>query len=49
MTTLGTNLIADCIFDFDDPEDVEGCTQEQRLELWGLQVGWVVWRAFTLF
>ena len=39
MTTLGTNLIADCIFDFDDPEDVEGCTQEQRLELWGLQVG----------
>jgi hypothetical protein len=39
MATIGTSLITDCIFDFEDPEELEGAGQEQRLELWGLQVG----------
>lgn len=39
MATMGTSLITDCIFDFEDPEELEGAGQEQRLELWGLQVG----------
>jgi hypothetical protein len=39
MATIGTSLITDCIFDFEDPEELEGAGLEQRLELWGLQVG----------
>lgn len=38
MTTLGTALISECIFDFEDPEELAGCGRNQRLELWGLQV-----------
>lgn len=38
MATFGTSLITDCIFDFDDPEQLQDVGMEQRLELWGLQV-----------
>jgi hypothetical protein len=38
MATFGTSLITDCIFDFDDPEQLQDIGMEQRLELWGLQV-----------
>jgi len=38
MATMGTSLITDCIFDFEDPEELDGMGQEQRVELWGLQV-----------
>jgi hypothetical protein len=38
MATFGTSLITDCIFDFDDPEQLQTVGMEQRLELWGLQV-----------
>jgi kinesin family protein 4/21/27 len=38
MATFGTSLITDCIFDFDDPEQLQEVGLEQRLELWGLQV-----------
>lgn len=38
MATFGTSLITDCIFDFDDPEQLQGVGMKQRLELWGLQV-----------
>lgn len=39
MATFGTSLITDCIFDFEDPEQLAGVGLQQRLELWGLQVG----------
>lgn len=39
MATFGTSLITDCIFDFDDPEQLQDVGLDQRLELWGLQVG----------
>lgn len=38
MATFGTNMISSCIFDFDDPEDLEEFAVEERIELWGLQV-----------
>lgn len=38
MATFGTSLITDCIFDFEDPEQLQDCELQQRLELWGLQV-----------
>ncbi|KAI8464145.1 MAG: P-loop containing nucleoside triphosphate hydrolase protein [Monoraphidium minutum] len=38
MATMGTSLITDCIFDFEDPQELEGAGPEQRLELWGLQI-----------
>jgi hypothetical protein len=38
MATFGTSLITDCIFDFDDPVQLQDVGLEQRLELWGLQV-----------
>lgn len=38
MATVGTNMIATCIYDFEDPEDLEDLGVEQRIELWGLQV-----------
>ena len=38
MATFGTNMISPCIFDFDDPEDLEEFAVEERIELWGLQV-----------
>jgi hypothetical protein len=38
MATFGTSLITDCIFDFDDPDQLQDVGLEQRLELWGLQV-----------
>lgn len=39
MATFGTSLITDCIFDFEDPEQLTEVGLQQRLELWGLQVG----------
>jgi hypothetical protein len=39
MATFGTSLITDCIFDFEDPEQLADVGLQQRLELWGLQVG----------
>lgn len=39
MATVGTNMISTCIYDFEDPEDLEDLGVEQRIELWGLQVG----------
>lgn len=41
MATFGTSLITNCIFDFEDPEEVASYSQQQRLELWGLQVCWL--------
>ncbi|WIA34627.1 hypothetical protein OEZ86_012944 [Tetradesmus obliquus] len=38
MATFGTSLITDCIFDFEDPEQLAGVGLQQRLELWGLQI-----------
>lgn len=38
MATFGTSLITDCIFDFEDPEQLQDTQLQQRLELWGLQV-----------
>jgi len=38
MATVGTNMIATCIYDFDDPEDLEMTGVERRIELWGLQI-----------
>jgi hypothetical protein len=38
MATFGTNMISSCIFDFDDPEELEEFAVEERIELWGLQV-----------
>jgi kinesin family protein 4/21/27 len=38
MATFGTSLITDCIFDFEDPEQLAEVGLQQRLELWGLQV-----------
>ncbi len=38
MATLGTSLIADVIFDLEDPEALAGHSPQQRIELWGLQV-----------
>lgn len=38
MATFGTNMISSCIFDFEDPEDLETFAVEERIELWGLQV-----------
>lgn len=38
MATFGTSLITDCIFDFEDPEQLQNTPMQQRLELWGLQV-----------
>jgi hypothetical protein len=38
MATFGTNMISSCIFDFEDPEDLEEFAVEERIELWGLQV-----------
>jgi hypothetical protein len=37
MATFGTNMISSCIFDFDDPEELEEFAVEERIELWGLQ------------
>ena len=38
MATFGTNMISSCIFDFDDPDELEEFAVEERIELWGLQV-----------
>ncbi|KAF6261928.1 P-loop containing nucleoside triphosphate hydrolase protein [Scenedesmus sp. NREL 46B-D3] len=38
MATFGTSLITDCIFDFEDPEQLAEVGLQQRLELWGLQL-----------
>ncbi|GLC45429.1 hypothetical protein PLESTB_000619800 [Pleodorina starrii] len=38
MATFGTNMIASCIFDFDDPEDLRYYGVDERIELWGLQI-----------
>jgi kinesin family protein 4/21/27 len=37
MATFATSLITDCIFDFEDPEELSEVVLGQRLELWGLQ------------
>ena len=42
MATMGTSLISDCIFDFEDPPELAAAGgaagAERRLELWGLQI-----------
>ncbi|EFJ50779.1 inversion kinesin InvA [Volvox carteri f. nagariensis] len=38
MATFGTNMIASCIFDFDDPDDLRYYGVDERIELWGLQI-----------
>ncbi|KAG2492591.1 hypothetical protein HYH03_009252 [Edaphochlamys debaryana] len=38
MATFGTNMIASCIFDFEDPEDLRYYGVDERIELWGLQI-----------
>jgi hypothetical protein len=38
MATFGTSLIRDCIFAFDEPQELAAVETGQRLELWGLQV-----------
>ncbi len=39
MATVGTALISGCIFEYKDPEAVSQHKAEERVELWGLQVG----------
>lgn len=38
MATFGTNMISSCIFEFEDPVDLELFTVDERIELWGLQI-----------
>lgn len=38
MATFGTNMISSCIFDFEDPQDLDDYSVEERIELWGLQI-----------
>ncbi|GFR41808.1 hypothetical protein Agub_g2578 [Astrephomene gubernaculifera] len=38
MATFGTNMIASCIFDFEDPEELRYYGVDERIELWGLQI-----------
>lgn len=36
MATFGTNMISKCIFDFEDP--IRMFDDDERIELWGLQI-----------
>eukprot|EP00951_Prasinocladus_malaysianus_P046587 scaffold647792_cov39-Prasinocladus_malaysianus.AAC.1 len=38
MASIGTCMISSCIYSFDDPEEVEAYSTEERVELWGLQI-----------
>lgn len=44
MATFGTNMIASCIFDFEDPDELRFYSVDERIELWGLQVSVRAWQ-----